>query len=265
MKVWRLIIDGAGSASFNMAADTFLLENAENPQTEPVLRLYGWDKPSITIGYHQRLDRAIRLEALGDTPVVRRPTGGRALLHDSGEITYALAGNYHVNNELGETLQGSCQNIAEAVAFFYQRLGWTVDICPKDTPVALSGGSREQKGCLATVSRHEITINGCKMAAGAQRRYGPSFLHHGIMRLRLPVMHPAINHGEPGRYQRAAFLLPPPTEVLPFVIDVFARRFAVGWRKRPWTGTELEAIGERIEDFADMNRSNFVLNNEGDK
>ena len=121
MDSWRLIIEGKNSASYNMAADDYLLKLAEKGESSPIIRIYGWDVPSITIGYHQKLERAVDLSKLADTPVVRRITGGRALYHDNEELTYAVSGNFMAYSDLGEDLHQSYHLISKAIVLFYQK------------------------------------------------------------------------------------------------------------------------------------------------
>ena len=125
MDTWRLIPDRKFSAGFNMAADGYLLRQAEEGGGPPVVRIYGWESPSITIGYHQRPDRAIDLSHLGQTPLARRITGGRALLHDNSELTYAVAGDFIRYPVLGGSLSETYRLISEAIIRFYSIQGWT--------------------------------------------------------------------------------------------------------------------------------------------
>ena len=194
MSDWRLILDGENPAPYNMAADAFLFALAEQGQSSPVVRLYGWDRPSITIGYHQRLERAVAVGRLDGTPVVRRITGGRALLHDNGELTYAVAGNFSDYPVLGDSLGDSYLRIAEAIVAFYRQLGWPAEIAHRDAPVSLASSRALQKGCFAAVSRYEVLVFGQKAAAGSQRRGRHGLLQHGAVRLSPQRPHPAIDN-----------------------------------------------------------------------
>jgi len=175
-----------------MAADAYLLELVEKGGTPPVLRLYGWDRPSITIGYHQKLERAVDLTRLGPTPVVRRFTGGRALVHDDGELTYAMAGNFADCPQLGRTLHDSYHIISQAIVSFYCELGWPARISRRDDPISLSQRTRVQKGCFSSVSQYEILVGDRKVGAGSQRRTKTSFMQHGAIKISVPARHPAI-------------------------------------------------------------------------
>ena len=80
---WRWISDGHQSAERNMAVDAALLNDCGQGRIPPTVRLYGWSEPAITIGYSQKAENELDLERCQelDIAVVRRPTGGRALLH----------------------------------------------------------------------------------------------------------------------------------------------------------------------------------------
>ena len=82
----RLIESTASSAAWNMAIDQVLLDSADSGAT---LRFYGWRPASLSLGYFQSAaDRSLHT-ASSALPLVRRPTGGGALVHDN-ELTYCL-------------------------------------------------------------------------------------------------------------------------------------------------------------------------------
>ena len=88
MARWRVIDTGANDGAYNMAADQVL---AQGLAKSPVLRFYDWDPPAVSCGYGQRSEREVDsavCSALG-IDIVRRPTGGRAVLHWE-ELTYSV-------------------------------------------------------------------------------------------------------------------------------------------------------------------------------
>ena len=93
MEIWRLIEDIPRSGSFNMAADKVLLEKYLY-NSNPVLRIYEWECPTLSIGRNEVLDQGIDFDAcerLG-IPVIRRETGGKSVLHGF-DITYSSFAN----------------------------------------------------------------------------------------------------------------------------------------------------------------------------
>jgi lipoate-protein ligase A len=259
MQTWRLIINGKGSASFNMAADAYLLDAAATGDAAPAVRLYGWDRPSITIGRHQRLERAVDMKRLGDTPVVRRITGGRALLHDDGEITYAVAADFVNHPALGTTLHESYRVIADVIVGFYSRCGLQTAISRREDPAARSRLPDIQKGCFASVSRYEIVAGGRKVAAGSQRRTRRAFMQHGVVRLRPSRPHPAISEDSPGGI---ALPVSQRRELERRLVASFTEILGAPPDDRPFTDGELAAIDDIMGGFGNLNEGNLSLNGE---
>src|SRR5512133_1650859 len=89
---WRLIRTPAASGPWNMAVDEAILEFAARGEVLPTLRLYAWEPACLSLGYAQPASD-VDLEALRSHgwEMVRRPTGGRAILH-TDELTYSVSG-----------------------------------------------------------------------------------------------------------------------------------------------------------------------------
>lgn len=88
---WLYINSGKNDAYYNMALDELLMRKIERNEIPPVLRLYEWEIPTLSIGYFQRIHREIDVEKVKDYgyQLVRRKTGGRGVLHEK-ELTYSL-------------------------------------------------------------------------------------------------------------------------------------------------------------------------------
>jgi lipoate-protein ligase A len=180
MTDWLLIDDAPAGGARNMAVDEFLLRRIENGGGAPVLRLYSFSPPAVTIGYHQDAEKAIDVAAaLADgIDVVRRITGGRALLH-AGELTYSVSAA--VGPPFGQALADTFESIAGVIVGALRSIG--VD--------AVLGGARHvgvessmTSPCLVSTSRHEITAGGKKISGSAQRRAGGAFIQHGSVLMR---------------------------------------------------------------------------------
>lgn len=90
-QTWRFIRSGKCSPAYNMAVDEAVLTMHSEGRVPPTLRFYGWNPATLSIGYFQKADEEVEfaeLEAKG-LGFVRRPTGGRAVLHDQ-ELTYSM-------------------------------------------------------------------------------------------------------------------------------------------------------------------------------
>lgn len=178
-------VDGAHPGAVNMQRDRALLERSERDGTlDPVLRVYAWSPPAVSLGYHQNespLDPRV-LHARG-IEQVRRPTGGAAVLHDE-EITYAVAGPLGLPG-LGRAVLSIHDGIARALRESLVALG--VD-------AVLGGGGRPVDfACFASAGGHEITVSGRKLVGSALRRTRGAFLQHGSLlvgeaHLQLPML-----------------------------------------------------------------------------
>ncbi len=168
----RVVRDGALPGAENMRRDAELLA-ACRPGDDPVLRIYRWSPPAVSIGWHQKISDfdADACKARG-WDLVRRPTGGRAILH-CDEITYAVVAP-SPSPIFGSTLNDAYAAINRALLLFLTRLGVTPDV---------SGGEplSEARGlvCFKSAGRHEILIRGRKIVGSAQRRTAGAFLQHG--------------------------------------------------------------------------------------
>src|SRR5437763_6604272 len=88
---WRIVFDPAANGAWNMAVDEVLLDGVAAGSAPPTLRFYAWSPACLSLGYFQPFS-VVNVEGcrgLG-IDIVRRPTGGRAILHDR-ELTYSVA------------------------------------------------------------------------------------------------------------------------------------------------------------------------------
>ncbi len=180
MAGWLLIDDEPASGARNMAVDEFLLNRAESGGGAPVLRLYSFCPPALTLGYHQDAARAIDLEAAAadGLDVVRRITGGRALLHD-GELTYSVTAS--IGPPFGHGLADTFLVIAGVIVSALRSAGVEAQL---GSAKHVSVESSKSSPCLVSTSRHEITAGGKKISGSAQRRTGSAFIQHGSILLR---------------------------------------------------------------------------------
>ena len=182
MSAWRLVITEPLDGAANMALDEALLLSRLRGAGPPTVRFFGWAPPTVSLGYGQAMDGRIDLEAawrLG-MGLVRRPTGGSAILHEGPEreLTYsvvAAAGDFPG----AETLLETYRWIGAALAAGLRALGAAVDMVsakPSD-PAAMPAF------CFARTGSYELEIGGRKIAGSAQRRQGSGFLQHGSVML----------------------------------------------------------------------------------
>jgi lipoate-protein ligase A len=138
---WRWIADGLQTAEENMAVDAALLAACEQGRIPPTVRLYGWSEPAITIGYSQKAEAELDVERCRELgiAVVRRPTGGRALLHFN-ELTYAVVAPV-TRAPFNRGLKATFEAISEALLSGLKGLGVQGNL-----------NTRRQRPALATTS-----------------------------------------------------------------------------------------------------------------
>jgi len=178
--MWRLLDHGPGSPRWNMAVDEVLMESSVNHNAPPTLRLYAWDPACLSLGYAQNYVEVdeIALSARG-WDLVRRPTGGRAILH-TDEITYSVSGPLDYPTFRGSILE-SYKRIASALVNSLTILGVCVDMQEKKNSTIPSGAS--DAVCFEVASNYEITLDGKKLIGSAQSRRSGGFLQHGSLPL----------------------------------------------------------------------------------
>ncbi|HVP06944.1 MAG TPA: hypothetical protein VMS71_03805, partial [Candidatus Acidoferrum sp.] len=184
----------AADPYFNMAFDEWMLRQAMHRPEAVYLRLYSWMPGAITFGYNQRFERAIDASKLGDTPVIRRVTGGRAIYHDPSEITYAIASN--ADSKAVQALSGSTSEvsarIAEALALFLSRLRIDAEYVRQSSAQNSRPDFFHAAPCFASLARYELVAGERKVVASAQKRLGNAFLQHGAIKLNGVVSHGAL-------------------------------------------------------------------------
>jgi lipoyl(octanoyl) transferase len=168
---WRLLLSPPLDGPENMALDEALMARARRTG-ETVLRVYGWTRPTLSLGRNQRgagLYREAALAARG-VGVVRRPTGGRALLHHR-EVTYSVTAPC----EPSGAPSGEYERINTLLVRALASLG-----APVVAAVPL-GRSAPPSGapCFAEPARGELTLGGRKLVGSAQWRDRGALLQHG--------------------------------------------------------------------------------------
>lgn len=196
--VWRIISSSAADGGTNMAIDESILEAVRQGQSPPTLRLYTWKPACLSIGRFQRAARSVDWDALASLGygLVRRPTGGRAVLHDD-ELTYAVIANVAGLAGAGRGGTGVLDTylaLSRGLAAGLARMGIPVELAPRDAGRAHRGygrggdslsearsGSRVggSAACFDSPSAYELLAAGRKIVGSAQVRRGSTFLQHG--------------------------------------------------------------------------------------
>lgn len=161
-----------------MAVDESILEHAGRGDALPTFRLYAWDPPCLSLGHAQPFADVdtVRLQAYG-WEVVRRMTGGRAILH-TDELTYSVCGQSD-EPTLAGTLLESYNRLAGALLAAVQNLGLLVEM--KENKA--DNGGIPNPVCFEVPSTYEITADGKKLIGSAQARRKDGVLQHGSLPL----------------------------------------------------------------------------------
>jgi len=176
MDTWRLLEPERLAGRFHMAIDDGL---ARQSPPQPVFRFYFWQPPAISLGYHQSEQNILFDNCQNDgIDVVRRPTGGRAILH-AEELTYtvilprdsriASGGVHAVHNR-----------ISQALAQGLQSAGFDVKLNKEPVDLREHYGHHPGKmACFTAATPYELQIDGKKVVGSAQRQYPDTILQHG--------------------------------------------------------------------------------------
>ena len=155
----------------NMARDTGLMERARETG-ETVLSVYSWLRPTLSLGRNQTAARKYNLSEIASRgfDVVRRPTGGRALLHDR-EVTYSVTAPILD----GDSLNASYDRINSLLLEGLASLGVAATVANPVEPPLLPG----EIPCFAQPSKGELVSAGRKLVGSAQIREDGALLQHG--------------------------------------------------------------------------------------
>ncbi|MFP4323273.1 MAG: biotin/lipoate A/B protein ligase family protein [Anaerolineales bacterium] len=213
----RLIISPAQAGSLNMAIDTAIMEGVGDGLHPPTLRLYAWQPACLSLGYTQSEDDIdMHRLAARAWDVVRRPTGGRAILHVD-ELTYSIALPQAHPLVEGDIVT-SYRRLSTALQAGLQYLGITPETAP------YMKNNDDNAVCFVKPSAYEIMVEGRKLIGSAQVRRQKAVLQHGSLPLSgdlgricdvLQYADEAARHmARQQVYQRATTL----AEVLPSVV-----------------------------------------------
>jgi len=179
MDTWRLLLTPPSRGAWNMAVDEALLESVGRGDSLPALRLYAWQPPCLSLGYAQPFSDVDipRLKERG-WELVRRPTGGHAILH-TDELTYSVIAPVYEPRLAGALLE-SYNRLAGALLAALRRLGLPVEM--QERPAASRAGNVNPV-CFEVPSSYEITFRGKKIVGSAQARRKEGVLQHGSLPL----------------------------------------------------------------------------------
>lgn len=180
ISTWRLLETPPANGAWNMAVDEAILEEVGQGKVLPTLRLFAWQPPCLSLGYAQPIaDVDIGALAARGWGLVRRPTGGRAILH-TDELTYSVIAPLNEPRVSGSILE-SYRRLSQALLGALHFMGLSARA---DKDYALPGiAAANGPVCFEVPSNYEITANGKKLIGSAQARRREGVLQHGSLPL----------------------------------------------------------------------------------
>ncbi len=171
---WEFINTGFHGGRYNMAFDRMLASALADGTGKPTLRFYGWNPPSISLGFHQDETDFDSEKLLHEgVDIVRRPTGGRAILHWH-ELTYSVVMEF--GDETPKLLYAYI-NRALLHGLKLMRISGELSGANDHFPSLYREPSSIP--CFSTSAKNEIHVGGKKIIGSAQRRFGNALLQHG--------------------------------------------------------------------------------------
>lgn len=185
-KTWHYINSGKCTPSYNMALDEALLEWHSKGEIGPVLRFYEWAPATLSIGYFQSVSKEIDMEQVTKHGLgfVRRPTGGRGVLHEH-ELTYSVIVSEDYPN-MPETVTEAYRVISGGLLEGFRKLGLDANFSIPESKEEIEGlKSPKSAVCFDVPSWYELLVEGKKIAGSAQTRQKGVILQHGAILLSL--------------------------------------------------------------------------------
>jgi lipoyl(octanoyl) transferase len=192
---WRLIKDSYHNGFINMAVDEAIMIAHKNGLVPPTIRFYQWSPPAVSLGYFQDLKKEINVKVCQEIgiDIVRRPTGGKAVLHDQ-ELTYSFIIKENdplVNDSILETYKKISGGIIRGLSY----LGIKAELVPLRDKLENNLLGRSDKArihhldfksiCFSVPSQYEVQVEGKKIVGSAQVRKGGVVLQHGSLLIKL--------------------------------------------------------------------------------
>lgn len=182
----RLIIDEPASGAWNMAMDEALLESSKNVASGACLRFYFWEEPTVSLGYFQNHQDRCLHESSQDCPLVRRSTGGGAIVHDV-ELTYSFTSPIpgHAAFDLRAWYSAFHQTLIDELS----TSGIQATLCDNPPKIPTTD---EPFLCFQRRTDGDVLLERAKIAGSAQRRRKRTRLQHGSVLLERSVNSPEL-------------------------------------------------------------------------
>ena len=233
MKRWRLIPIMQADGQTQMSIDRWLLEQHRSRLHPPTLRFYTWSPAAISLGYHQRnYPESWKSLSWNGEPIelVRRPSGGRAVLHQ-GDLTYAV-----ITSGFGHNRMQAYQTICRFLIQGWKQFG--IDLQYGEA----GRGYIHNPNCFGTATGADLmTSEGIKLIGSAQLRRDDTILQHGSMQIQPDVM--LFEQVFEQQFDRVELSIPIDT-IVDSLINAAKDCFEIDFEIEPLTEAEWNAIAK---------------------
>ncbi|OAJ74100.1 octanoyltransferase [Brevibacillus sp. SKDU10] len=188
MEKWRYVVTPPMSPEMNMAIDEAILTLHSQGKVPPTVRFYTWNPATLSIGYFQKMEKEINIDEVKrlGLGLVRRPTGGRAVLHDA-ELTYSVIVSED-HPQMPKSVTEAYKVISMGLLHGFQKLGLKAEMVSLATEEEKAKyDSPGSSACFDSPSWYELVVEGKKVAGSAQTRQKGVILQHGSILLDMDV------------------------------------------------------------------------------
>lgn len=195
---WRMIGFSENDAATNMAVDEAILESHLQKAVPATLRVYRFNPPAMSVGHNQTVPPDVVERVLaGGFDLVRRPTGGRAVLH-VGDLTYSFVASSD-DGPLGASVNEAYRQICRGLQCALSIVGVSLELGSAHTPY------RHVHDCFHATTGSDLHVNGAKMIGSAQLRRRGAVLQHGSILLQQEhdLMSELLGGSDSGEMRRA--------------------------------------------------------------
>jgi lipoyl(octanoyl) transferase len=251
-RCWRLIVDGPVEGARNMALDRAMLAARAGGSVPATLRLYSWEVPTVSIGRFQNVGQVdLDTCARRGFDVVRRPTGGRGVLHER-ELTYSVVA--HVDDGIPRGVTASYRHLSAALVEAYRRLGVRAELTSR------SRGPAGEGACYLHATPADLSLGRMKLSGSAQVWLGDTVLQHGSIVVHRDIEAESevfrLDDRRAAALGRDATTLEEVLEVSPAlqvigdaVAGAFAEVLGVPLEPGEWTPGELDEAGLHVAEY----------------
>ena len=180
---WRLVATPPQPGAWNMACDEALGRLVVAGESAPVVRFFQWCPPAVSFGYSQYVSREVDVERLtcDGIDVVRRATGGRAVLH-ADELTYSIICR-EADPVAAGGITATYRRISAGLAAGLRELGVDAELTRSSEATMGSRPDQAAQPCFSSTSRAEVVVGGRKLIGSAQHRKRGLMVQHGSILL----------------------------------------------------------------------------------